>query len=118
MLITFFYIFREIIEPYIIEVRKLGMRILDLIYDGLNCSKKDSNDETTQALLINHYPVCPDPSLALGACHHCDPHILTLLQQDVYGLQLLKDGEWFGIEPIPNAFVINTGILLEVINYY
>ncbi|KAL3530110.1 hypothetical protein ACH5RR_009432 [Cinchona calisaya] len=47
---------------------------------------------------------------------HCDPTLITLIQQDVYGLQLLKDGQWLGVEPLSNAFVVNMSLLLEVIS--
>ncbi|PWA91413.1 Isopenicillin N synthase [Artemisia annua] len=67
-------------------------------------------------MAINHYPPCPDPSLAMGIGGHTDPNLITFLQQDHYGLQILKDGQWMGIEPIPNAFVVNLGCQLQIIS--
>ncbi|GKC69358.1 hyoscyamine 6-dioxygenase-like protein [Tanacetum coccineum] len=67
-------------------------------------------------MAINHYPPCPDPSLAMGIGDHTDPNLITFLQQDHYGLQLLKNGKWMGIEPIPNAFVVNPGYQLQIIS--
>lgn len=36
------------------------------------------------------------------------------MQDDVSGLQVLKDGKWITVEPLPGAFVVNIGHLLEV----
>ena len=65
-------------------------------------------------MMIHNYPPCPHPTSALGIRGHYDTVVLTLLQQDVYGLQILKDGQWIGVEPLPNAFVVNIGFSLEV----
>lgn len=66
-------------------------------------------------LLINHYPPCPDPSLTLGLARHRDPGVVSIvLQGDVHGLQVFKDEEWIGVEPIPHAFVVNIGYVLQV----
>lgn len=97
-------------------MRKLGFKLLDLIGEGLGLNKGFSNGELTQdqTMGINHYPPCPDPSITLGVGGHIDPNLITLLQQDRYGLQIEKDGKWLGIEPIPNAFVVGLGIQLQV----
>ena len=67
-----------------------------------------------QELVVHNYPPCPEPDLVLGAVDHTDLNLFTLLQQDEYGLQILKDGQWFGVEPIPHAFVITVADQLEV----
>lgn len=110
----------EVIGTYSTEARKLGSSILELIAEGLGLESEYFNNQLSENLFmaINHYPPCPDPSLTLGLVKHCDHNLLTiLLQGDVNGLQVLKDGEWIGVEPIPNALVINIGFALEVINY-
>ncbi|KAH7864242.1 hypothetical protein Vadar_027396 [Vaccinium darrowii] len=53
---------------------------------------------------------------ATKAGGHTDATVLTLLQQDVYGLQIFKDGQWLGVEPLPHAFVINISDQLEIIS--
>ncbi|XP_027172135.1 hyoscyamine 6-dioxygenase-like [Coffea eugenioides] len=107
--------YRKVMVPYIVEVRELGKRVLELIYEGLGFTE-DNFDNYDLFLMIHNYPECPDPSSALGAAGHYDGNLITFLQQDVYGLQLFKDGEWLGAEPLPNAFVINIGFALEVIS--
>ncbi|KAB5556138.1 hypothetical protein DKX38_007047 [Salix brachista] len=69
-------------------------------------------------MLVNHYPPCPDPSLTFGVSEHCDPNLITILQQesDVFGLQVLRNGEWIGVEPISKAFVVNMGYQMQIIS--
>ncbi|CAL5357349.1 unnamed protein product [Camellia sinensis] len=107
--------YREVVGTYSLEVRKLSLRILDLISEGLGIEEGYFADELskTQALVVNHYPLCPNPSLVLGVSGHFDPNLLTILQQEEYGLQMYKDEQWVGVEPLPHAFVINIANQLE-----
>jgi isopenicillin N synthase-like dioxygenase len=51
----------------------------------------------------------------LGVHHHSDAGALTLLwQSDTTGLQVYREGHWFGIPPIHDAFVINIGDMVQV----
>ncbi|CAL5432707.1 unnamed protein product [Camellia sinensis] len=110
--------YREVVGTYSLEVRKLSLRILDLICEGLGIEEGYFADELskTQALVVNHYPPCPNPSLVLGVSGHFDPNLLTILQQEEYGLQMYKDEQWVGVEPLPHAFVINIANQLELIS--
>jgi isopenicillin N synthase-like dioxygenase len=64
---------------------------------------------------FNCYPPCPQPDLVLGSAPHADRSILTVLQQnEVSGLEVFKDGEWFRVAPMKNAFVINLGDQMQV----
>ncbi|CAL5357358.1 unnamed protein product [Camellia sinensis] len=110
--------YREVVGTYSVEVRKLSLRILDLICEGLGIEEGYFADELskTQALVVNHYPPCPNPSLVLGVSGHFDPNLLTILQPEEYGLQMYKDEQWVGVEPLPHAFVINTANQLELIS--
>ncbi|KAJ6683238.1 HYOSCYAMINE 6-DIOXYGENASE-LIKE [Salix koriyanagi] len=58
------------------------------------------------------------PSLTFGVSEHCDPNLITILQQesDVFGLQVLRNGEWIGVEPISKAFVVNMGYQMQIIS--
>ncbi|KAB5556132.1 hypothetical protein DKX38_007041 [Salix brachista] len=69
------------------------------------------------SMLVNHYPPCPDPSLTFGVSEHCDPNLKTILQEsDVFGLQVLRNCEWIGVEPISKAFVVNMGYQMQIIS--
>ncbi|XP_057517649.1 protein DOWNY MILDEW RESISTANCE 6-like [Amaranthus tricolor] len=111
--------FRKNVGKYVIKVRELGLRILELISEGLGLEPKYFANELSgwQVMSIHHYPPCPDPSLALGTRKHGDTGLVTILLQDhVPGLQVLNDGEWIGVEAIPDAFVINIGYQLQMIS--
>ncbi|XVF71987.1 hypothetical protein PTKIN_Ptkin12aG0084700 [Pterospermum kingtungense] len=111
--------YREIIRTFLVEAKNLGLRILELLSEGLGLESGHFEEDMSEALLLvaNHYPPCPDPSLTLGLPKHCDPNLITiLLQGDAYGLQVFRDGEWIGVEPMPNAFVVNVGHQLRIVS--
>ncbi|KAJ8440803.1 hypothetical protein Cgig2_000691 [Carnegiea gigantea] len=109
----------EVVGQYTVKVRELGSRILELICEGLGLERGFFAKELSQGqvLAVHHYPPCPDPSLTLGTRKHYDPGVITiLLQGDVSGLQVLRNGEWIGIEAIPDAFVVNVGQQLQIVS--
>ncbi|XP_009777933.1 hyoscyamine 6-dioxygenase-like [Nicotiana tabacum] len=108
--------YREVIGLYSTEVRKLSKIILGLVSEGLGLEAGYFDKDLGQRMLSNLYPECPDPSLTLGVGGHCDPNLITIIQQDAYGLQILKDEKWIGIEPLPHALVVNSGLALTVIS--
>ncbi len=75
----------------------------------------------TSFLRLNFYPV-DDPLGAeaaaaadLGIHHHTDAGALTVLHQDrVGGLQVYRDGAWYLVAPLDEAFVINIGDMVQV----
>lgn len=107
-----------------VEVKELGSRIMNLMSEGLGLKYGYFDNDLTESMLmtVNHYPVCPEPSLTLGITKHSDPNLITiLLQDDVSGLQVFKDGQWISVQALPHAFVINVGYQLQVhflINLY
>ncbi|CAN8325460.1 unnamed protein product [Cochlearia groenlandica] len=65
-------------------------------------------------LRMNRYPPCPKPSEVYGLMPHTDSDFLTILYQDqVGGLQLIKDNRWFAVKPNPSALIINIGDLFQ-----
>ncbi|KAL2556914.1 2-oxoglutarate (2OG) and Fe(II)-dependent oxygenase superfamily protein [Forsythia ovata] len=111
--------YREIVGIYSVEVRKFLLRILNLISEGLGVEPGyfDGDISKTQLLSVNHHIPCPDPSLTLGMPEHCDPNLISMLQQcSVPGLQVFLEGKWMGVEPLPNAFLVIPGLQLKVIS--
>ncbi|PQQ17827.1 hyoscyamine 6-dioxygenase [Prunus yedoensis var. nudiflora] len=110
--------YREVVKAYLEEVRNLSYVILELLAEGLGIGTEFFFGGLTESpvLLSNHYPPCPDPSLTLGLTKHCDPTLITILLQDTDGLQVFKDGNWIGVEPVPSAFVVNIGYVLQMIS--
>ncbi len=74
---------------------------------------------------LNYYPVTDleggaqpcDGSTKLGIHHHTDAGALTVLLQDqMSGLQVYRDGYWHDLAPVPGALVINTGDMMQVLS--
>jgi isopenicillin N synthase-like dioxygenase len=65
---------------------------------------------------IIRYPGKSGPVPEQGVGAHKDLGVLTLLyvEEGKGGLQVEKDGEWIDAPPVPGAFVVNIGELLEV----
>ncbi|KAL8090938.1 hypothetical protein AgCh_040135 [Apium graveolens] len=74
-------------------------------------------DEGMQSMRMNYYPPCPQPDQVIGIAPHSDSVGLTILLQlnETEGLQVRKDGIWVPIKPLPSAFVVNIGDILEVV---
>ncbi len=81
--------------------------------------------EHTSFLRLNFYPTCPDPAAAdagfvpehgqLGISHHTDAGAVTVLAQDEHpGLQVYRDGSWYLVDPVADAFIINIGDIVQV----
>ncbi|KAF8762500.1 hypothetical protein HU200_009470 [Digitaria exilis] len=112
--------FKETLEKYSMEIRSLCQRLLAHIAETLGLAPgtfADMFGECVQAVRMNFYPPCPRPELVLGLSSHSDGSAVTVLQQDMScaGLQVLKDGAWVTVHPIPHALVVNLGDSLEVL---
>ncbi|KAH1034002.1 hypothetical protein AAZX31_20G010300 [Glycine max] len=111
--------FRENLEDYCIKMRDLAINIFVLIGKALGIELKDIKEslgEGGQSIRFNYYPPCPQPENVLGLNAHTDGSALTILLQgnEVEGLQVKKDGTWIPVKPLPNAFIVSLGDVLEV----
>ncbi|KAL3377484.1 hypothetical protein AABB24_003739 [Solanum stoloniferum] len=63
---------------------------------------------------MNRYPACPISPQVFGLMPHTDSDFLTILHQDeIGGLQLVRDGKWICVKPNPEALIINIGDLFQ-----
>jgi isopenicillin N synthase-like dioxygenase len=74
------------------------------------------DEESSLHVKIVHYPGRPTQAEDQGVGAHKDYGYLTLLQQDeIGGLQVrATDGGWIDAAPVPGAFVVNIGEMLEI----
>ncbi|KAL9274562.1 LATERAL BRANCHING OXIDOREDUCTASE 1-like protein [Drosera capensis] len=113
--------FRETVETYQEEIRKLCRKLLKYIAISLGLKGEIFEEmfgTEVQAIRMNYYPACPRPDLVLGLSPHSDGSALTVLQQgkgNSVGLQILKDNKWVPVRPVPEALVINIGDTIEVL---
>ncbi|CDK01946.1 MULTISPECIES: isopenicillin N synthase family oxygenase [Microbacterium] len=71
--------------------------------------------EPSTLIKIVRYPGKDDPEPQQGVGAHKDSGVLTLLwiEPGKGGLQVERDGAWVDAPPVPGAFVVNIGELLE-----
>ncbi len=74
----------------------------------------------TSFLRLNHYPTRDlldgeaDRPAGLGIHHHTDAGAITLLLTDGRpGLQVLKDGDWRPVDPVPGGLIVNIGDMAQ-----
>ncbi|KAH7837305.1 hypothetical protein Vadar_012299 [Vaccinium darrowii] len=111
--------FRDTIEAYSLELKNLAMKILRLMAKALKMKDEDFEnlfEDGMQSMRMNYYPPCPQPELAIGLSPHSDGSGLTILLQvnEMEGLQIRKDGIWIPVVPLPGAFIVNIGDMLEI----
>jgi isopenicillin N synthase-like dioxygenase len=120
--------FRETMLAYLDACARLSLKLLEAFCVGLGLPPDilhpEFVDTHTGFVRLNHYPVrdplanasiAHRPVAGLGVHHHTDAGALTvLLQDDVGGLQVYRDGYWHDIAPCEGAFVINTADMMQV----
>lgn len=113
-------IFREDVAEYCKHVRGLSLKLVEAISESLGLERNyidKALGKHGQHMAINYYPPCPEPELTYGLPAHTDPNVITiLLQNDVAGLQVLKDEKWVTVNPVPNTFIVNIGDQIQVIH--
>ncbi|KAJ0989977.1 hypothetical protein J5N97_008333 [Dioscorea zingiberensis] len=111
--------FKEALEQYSLEIRKVTHVLLDSMGKSLKIDKFDDLfEDCLQSVRMNYYPPCPQASKVLGLSPHSDGGALTILLQvsEVQGLQIKKNGVWLPIKPLPGAFVVNIGDIIEIMS--
>ncbi|KAI3874038.1 hypothetical protein MKX03_035407 [Papaver bracteatum] len=113
---------RETLESYSSELNKLSMVLLEMMEKALKLVEckciTEFFEDGFQQMRMNYYPPCPQPELVTGLTSHSDFGGLTILLQlnDVEGLQIKKEERWISIKPLPNAFIVNIGDVLEIMS--
>ncbi|XP_062119481.1 S-norcoclaurine synthase 1-like [Humulus lupulus] len=113
--------FRENLDKYSRELQKVALFLLKFISRnlGLNSETLTSNfEDGRQGIRINFYPPCVQANKVMGLTPHSDATGLTLLLQvnDVQGLQIKKNGKWILVKPVPDAFIVNIGDVIEIMS--
>lgn len=96
-------------------VSKAMAKSLNLAED---CFLNQFGEGADLQVIFNYYPCCKRPDLVLGFKAHSDGSGFTIiLQDDVEGLQVFKDGQWFMVPTISNALLVVLGDQMEVYIY-
>jgi isopenicillin N synthase-like dioxygenase len=121
--------FEPVVRTYYAACERLAHTLLAAISSNLGMPsdylKYSFGRGHTSFLRMNYYPVYPgarkDAVQAdqegdqFGVHHHTDAGALTLLlQDDVAGLEVFRNGGWHLVEPRSDALVINIGDIVQV----
>ncbi|KAL0301344.1 UNVERIFIED_CONTAM: protein SRG1 [Sesamum radiatum] len=112
--------FRDVVEVYVSEQEILARKIVKLMAKALDMKYEEMETlfaEGMHSTRMNYYPPCPQPELVTGLCPHSDAVGLAILLQanEMEGLQIKKDGVWIPVSPLPNAFIVIVGDILEIL---
>ncbi len=120
--------FRTTMLDYLEACTRLSHTLLQAFCVGLDLPadhlKENFAPEHTGFVRLNYFPVRDPaegtatddlPDAGFGIHHHTDAGALTvLLQDEVGGLQVHRNGRWHDIPPVEGALVINTGDMMQV----
>ncbi|XP_068645382.1 gibberellin 2-beta-dioxygenase 8-like [Aristolochia californica] len=108
---------REVIEKFAAAMSRLGRVLTEVLAENLDRPKQffyENCTESTCFLRLNRYPPCQVSPQVFGLVPHTDSDFLTILYQDqVGGLQLMKDSKWVSVKPNPDALIVNIGDLFQ-----
>lgn len=111
---------RRVWGRYLATMQSLAERVMGLMAEALGLGGDWFTpliDRPMASITVNHYPALdhrPTPNQFRGGAH-TDYGTITLLATDGRpGLELQDDaGAWSPVEPVPGAFHVNTGDMLE-----
>ena len=117
--------FEPTARAYMAACEGLCLRLLAALAAGLGADPQALapafEGVHTSFLRLNHYPTRdplagePAAPAGLGIHHHTDAGAITLLLTDgVPGLQVLKDGTWRPVDPVPGGLIVNVGDMVQV----
>ncbi|KDP30016.1 hypothetical protein JCGZ_18588 [Jatropha curcas] len=109
---------RDVMMEFAPAMSRLAKLIAGILAENLGQSKEEFGnicEESNCFLRLNHYPPCPlPPEKIFGLVPHTDSDFLTILYQDqVGGLQLMKDSKWVAVKPNQDALIVNIGDLFQ-----
>ncbi|KAF3453970.1 hypothetical protein FNV43_RR04412 [Rhamnella rubrinervis] len=112
--------FRVLLEEYRKHLARVARALFDSMLKNLNLDtieSKSNLSESNGSLRVYRYPYYSNADSAWGMDVHTDSSVLSILNQDeVGGLEVLKDDQWFTVKPIPNTLIVNLGDMMQAIS--
>ncbi|XP_024158798.1 gibberellin 2-beta-dioxygenase 6 [Rosa chinensis] len=117
--------FCHVLEEYGRHLARIGRTLFKGMSTSLSLDpiEYESNlSESTGLVRVYRYPHWPskykkENKSAWGMDVHTDSSVLSILNQDeVGGLEVLKDNQWFTVKPIANTLVVNLGDMMQAIS--
>jgi isopenicillin N synthase-like dioxygenase len=108
--------FRDVVSRYYEAVFAFGQRLMGSFALALGLSEQHFAPMLTKPpsqLRLLHYPPAED---APGIGSHTDYECFTILHTTAPGLEVMNaEGRWVDAPPIPGAFVVNLGDMMEIL---
>ncbi|XP_008809847.3 gibberellin 2-beta-dioxygenase 8-like [Phoenix dactylifera] len=108
---------RHIMEEFSTAMSWLAHLLAGILAEGMGHDGTYITENCTcdsSYLRLNRYPPCPVKDRVFGLVPHTDTSFLTIVRQDqVGGLQLMKDGRWITVKPNADALIVNIGDLFQ-----
>ncbi|CAK7356191.1 unnamed protein product [Dovyalis caffra] len=112
--------FRTTLDKYSSELQRVAISLLRSMAVNLGVDSEElaSLHKDVQGVRMNYYPHCTQADKVMGLTPHSDATGLTMLLQvnEVRGLQIKKNDKWVPIKPIPGAFIVNVGDIIEIMS--
>lgn len=110
--------FKEAVQAYYAAIFALGRRLFGGFALALGLEEDYFDSMVTRPpskLRLIHYPFDGTAQDAPGIGAHTDYECFTILLADKPGLEVMNNlGQWIDAPPVPGAFVVNIGDMLEV----
>ncbi|BAT81526.1 hypothetical protein LR48_Vigan07g114800 [Vigna angularis] len=113
--------FRDSVVEYGEHLSRIGRKLFEAMVNNLDLNIEASSSyvaESTGIMRIYRYPKCSNSNLGLGMEVHTDSSVLSILSQEneVSGLDLLKDHRWLTVKPVSNTLIVNLGDMMQAIS--
>ncbi|KAK7372104.1 hypothetical protein VNO80_05473 [Phaseolus coccineus] len=113
--------FRDSVVEYGEHMSRIGRRLFEAMVKNLDLNIEASSSyvaENSGIMRIYRYPNCSNSNVGLGMEVHTDSSVLSILSQEneVSGLELLKDHQWLTVKPISNTLIVNLGDMMQAIS--
>lgn len=111
--------FREAVDGYYTETLSFGRSLLRGFAAAMGEDPAAFDSLVTKPpsqLRLIHYPYNANARDSMGIGAHTDYECFTLLHPTAPGLEVLNGaGEWIDVPPMPGAFVVNLGDMMELL---
>ncbi|XP_057726265.1 gibberellin 2-beta-dioxygenase 6-like [Arachis stenosperma] len=114
--------FRVLLAEYGKHLSRIATTLFESLVKSLNLNLLEPSsylDENTGNVRVYRYPSCSDSNnVGWGINEHTDSSVLSILSQDdqVSGLEVLKDHKWVTVKPIPNTLIVNIGDMMQALS--
>ncbi|MCL7052165.1 hypothetical protein MKW94_026388 [Papaver nudicaule] len=112
--------YRGVMEEYSNHLKELAQKLMSMMSETLGLESSCIEDivgEIHQNIAVSYYPPCPQPELTLGIQSHSDIGAVALLMQDdVGGLEVFKEGRWVTVQPLSDAIIVFVADQTEIIS--